>query len=66
MTREIVFLSGKRTGFGAFGGSLKDMHAASLAAVTMKEAVHRAGIDPLLIDDIRYGCCLEPCDALTT
>ena len=28
------------------------------------EAVRRAGIDPALIDDVRYGCCLEPTDAL--
>jgi acetyl-CoA C-acetyltransferase len=30
----------------------------------MKEAVKRANIDPEIIDDIRYGCCLEPVDAL--
>jgi len=40
------------------------MNGASLAAVTMKEAVRRAGIDPALIDDVRYGCCLESCDTL--
>jgi acetyl-CoA C-acetyltransferase len=30
----------------------------------MKEAVRRAGIDPVLIDDIRYGCCMESADTL--
>ena len=30
----------------------------------MKEAVKRAGIDPALIDDVRYGCCMEPVDTL--
>jgi acetyl-CoA C-acetyltransferase len=30
----------------------------------MKEAVRRAGISPDMIDDIRYGCCIEPADAL--
>ncbi len=30
----------------------------------MKEAVRRAGIDAALIDDVRFGCCMEPVDAL--
>jgi acetyl-CoA C-acetyltransferase len=30
----------------------------------MKAAVRRAGIDPSIIDDVRYGCCMEPVDAL--
>ena len=39
-------------------------NAATIASVTMKEAVKRAGIDPAIIDDVRYGCCMEPADAL--
>ena len=62
--KEVVIVSACRTAIGAFGGTLKDTHAATLASVTMKEAVGRAGIDPGEIDDVRYGCCLEPCDAL--
>jgi acetyl-CoA C-acetyltransferase len=62
--REVVIASACRTAIGAFGGALKDIHAARLAAVTMKAAVERAGIDPGAIDDIRYGCCLEPADSL--
>jgi acetyl-CoA C-acetyltransferase len=30
----------------------------------MQEAIDRAGIDPATIDDVRYGCCLEPVDTL--
>jgi acetyl-CoA C-acetyltransferase len=30
----------------------------------MKEAIKRAGIEPGMIDDVRFGCCLEPGDAL--
>ena len=30
----------------------------------MREAVKRAGIDNALIDDVRFGCCMEPEDAL--
>jgi acetyl-CoA C-acetyltransferase len=30
----------------------------------MKAAIDRAGIDPSIIDDVRYGCCMEPVDTL--
>ena len=62
--KEVVIASACRTAIGAFGGSLKNMNGAALAAVTMKEAVSRAGIDPAVIDDVRYGCCLEHHDTL--
>ena len=62
--KDIVIVSACRTAIGAFGGTLRDTHAATLAGVTMKEAVRRAGIEPGRIDDVRYGCCLEPADAL--
>lgn len=61
---DVVIVSGCRTAIGAFGGTLLPMNGASLAAITMKEAVERADIDPALIDDIRYGCCIESCDTL--
>jgi len=62
--KDVVIVSACRTAIGAFGKSLLDSNAAVLAGVTMKEAVKRAGIDPEVIDDIRYGCCMEPVDAL--
>jgi acetyl-CoA C-acetyltransferase len=62
--KDVVIVSACRTAIGSFGGSLRDLNAATLASVTMKEAVKRAGIDPALIDDVRYGCCLEPEDSL--
>ncbi len=61
---DVVIVSGCRTAIGTFGGSLLPMNGASLAAVTMKEAIKRAGIDPAIIDDVRYGCCMESCDTL--
>ncbi|HDM10457.1 MAG TPA: acetyl-CoA C-acyltransferase [Desulfobacteraceae bacterium] len=62
--KEVVIVSGCRTAIGAFGGTLRDVNAAVLASVTMKEAIRRAGIEPDMIDDVRYGCCVEPVDAL--
>lgn len=62
--KEVVIVSGCRTAIGAFGGTLRDLNGAVLAATTMKEAIRRAGVDPALIDDIRYGCCMESADTL--
>ncbi len=62
--KDVVIVSACRTAIGAFGGSLRDSNAAVLAGVTMKEAIKRADIEPEVIDDIRYGCCIEPVDAL--
>jgi acetyl-CoA C-acetyltransferase len=62
--KDVVIVSACRTAIGAFGGTLKYSHAATMASVTMKAAVERAGIDAAVIDDVRYGCCMEPVDTL--
>ena len=62
--KEVVIASACRTAIGTFGGNLRDSHAATIASVTMKAAIDRAGIDPAIIDDVRYGCCMEPVDTL--
>jgi acetyl-CoA C-acetyltransferase len=62
--KDVVIVSACRTAIGTFGGALRDSHAAKLAAIAMKEAIRRAGIEPSVIDDVRFGCCLEPGDAL--
>jgi acetyl-CoA C-acetyltransferase len=62
--KDVVIVSACRTAIGTFGGTLRDTHAAVIGSVTMKEAVRRAGIDPALIDDVRFGCCMEPADAM--
>jgi acetyl-CoA C-acetyltransferase len=62
--KEVVIVSACRTAIGTFGGTLKDMNGAAIAAVALKEAVRRAGIDPVIIDDVRCGCCMEHHDTL--
>jgi len=62
--KEVVIASACRTAIGAFGGSLKNIHAYKIASAAMKEAVKRAGIEPGVINDVRFGCCLEPYNAL--
>ena len=64
--KDVVIASACRTAIGAFGGTLKSLNGATLASVTMKEAVRRAGIDAAVIDDVRYGCCVEHHDSLNT
>lgn len=64
--KDVVIVSACRTAIGAFGGTLKDLNGAVIASVTMKEAIRRAGIDPAMIDDVRYGTCVEHHDTLNT
>lgn len=61
--KEVVIVAACRTAIGTFGGSLKNSSAAELASITMKEVVKRAGIDPEIMDDIRYGNCMEPANS---
>jgi acetyl-CoA C-acetyltransferase len=61
---DVVIVSACRTPIGTFGGTLRDMHASSIAAVPMKAAIERAGINPDTFDDVRFGCCLNPTDAM--
>ncbi|MFL5520064.1 MAG: acetyl-CoA C-acetyltransferase [Gemmatimonadales bacterium] len=44
MTTRIVFLSAVRTGFGAFGGTLKEFSATDLGAIAAKCAIDRSGL----------------------
>lgn len=62
--REVVIVSACRTAIGTFGGTLKEVSPEKIACIAMKEAIKRAGIEPGLIDDVRFGCCSEPIDAL--
>lgn len=64
--RDTVIVSACRTPIGAFGGSLRKVQAPHLAAGVMKEAIKRAGIEDQmdLIQDVRFGSCLEPVDAM--
>ncbi|MBN2156404.1 MAG: acetyl-CoA C-acyltransferase [Candidatus Lokiarchaeota archaeon] len=64
--RDVVIVSACRTPIGAFGGSLRPVQAPQLASLVMREAIKRAKLqDQLdLIQDVRFGNCLEPVDAM--
>lgn len=55
MAKEVVFLSGARTAFGTFCGSLKEKTATELAVVASSEAIRRAGIEPKELDHVIMG-----------
>jgi acetyl-CoA acyltransferase 2 len=57
--RDVVVLSGKRTGFGTFGGSLKDLTATDLGVVSSKAAIEAAGITADQIDHTFVGNALQ-------
>src|SRR5436305_8125151 len=54
-TREVVVLSGARTAIGGYGGSLKDIPPSELAALCVREAVSRAGIEPKEVGHVVFG-----------
>lgn len=57
--REVVIVSAVRTAIGSFGGSLKDVPAADLGALVIKEAVNRAGIKPELVEEVVMGNVIQ-------
>lgn len=58
-SRDVVILSGKRTGFGTFGGSLKDFTATDLGVVSSAAAIESAGIPAEQIDHTFFGNALQ-------
>src|SRR5687768_13280395 len=56
---QAVILSACRTPIGSFGGALKDVSAADLGAIVLREAIARAGIDSAEVGDVIMGCVLQ-------
>ncbi len=56
---DVVFLSGVRTPFGAFGGTLKDFTAIDLAAEASRRAIERSGLAPGDFDHAVFGNALQ-------
>ncbi|HSG47544.1 MAG TPA: acetyl-CoA C-acetyltransferase [Longimicrobiales bacterium] len=50
-----VIVSGVRTPIGRFLGGLSPLTAAQLGAITIREAVARAGVDPAAVDEVIMG-----------
>lgn len=57
--RDVVIVSGCRTPIGGFGQTLKDVMAHELAALVMKEAMARAGVEGGMLSDVIFGDCIQ-------
>src|SRR2546427_5197401 len=58
-TKDVVFLSGVRTGFGAFGGTLKDLSARERGAAAARHALQRSGVPANEIGHSVFGNALQ-------
>ena len=56
---DAVILSACRTPIGSFGGVFKDLNAADLGAIVVREAIARSGVKPADIGDVILGCVLQ-------
>lgn len=54
--RETVIVEAVRTAVGKRNGGLSGMHAADLSALVLQELQERSGIDPIIVDDVVWGC----------
>lgn len=57
--QDVVFLSGRRTPFGAFGGTLKDLTATDLGVHAAQAALADAGIDKADVGHVVFGNALQ-------
>ncbi|TRM10804.1 acetyl-CoA C-acetyltransferase [Lentibacillus cibarius] len=57
--RKAVIVSGARTPFGTFGGSLKQLTAPQLGGTAIREALSRAGLDGEKVDEVIMGMVLQ-------
>ncbi len=53
--KDVVFLSGVRTGYGDFGGTLKNLSATQLGTIASTHAVERSGVDAGDFDHVVFG-----------
>ncbi len=56
---KLVFLSAKRTPFGAFGGSMKGLSATDLGVIAADAAVAEAGADKADYNHVAFGNVLQ-------
>ena len=56
--KEVYVVNCCRTAVGSFGGSLKDVAAADLGAIVVKEALSRAGLKAEQVDELMFGSIL--------
>ncbi len=53
--REVAIVAPVRTAVGNFGGGMRDISAAELGSIVIKESLSRAGLDAEKVDDVILG-----------
>ena len=53
--KNIYIVEAVRTAVGNYGGSLKDVSAAKLGSIVVREALNRAGVDGSKVDEVIFG-----------
>jgi len=56
---ELVFLAARRTPFGTYGGSLKDVSATDLGLHAAKAALKQSGVKPEEVDNVVFGNVMQ-------
>jgi acetyl-CoA acyltransferase len=54
--RDAVVVAAVRTPVGRRGGVLSGVHPVDLSAVVLRALAERTGLDPVMVDDVIWGC----------
>ena len=57
--RDAVIVEAVRTPVGKRAGGLSGIHSADISAHVLSAIVERTGIDPVLVDDVVWGCVMQ-------
>jgi acetyl-CoA acyltransferase len=57
--RDAVIVEAVRTPVGKRAGGLSKIHSADISAHVLSAIVERTGIDPVLVDDVVWGCVMQ-------
>lgn len=52
---QVYLVGGSRTPVGRYGGALSSVRPDDLAALVLKDAIEKAGIDPAVVDEVILG-----------
>jgi len=57
--RDAVIVEAVRTPVGKGNGGLSGIHSADISAHILQALAERSGIDPVLVDDVIWGCVMQ-------
>jgi len=63
---DVVIVSAVRTPFGRFGGAMKDISSLELGVRAIRKALEKLGQGTDLVDELYFGTCVLPENALET